>query len=45
LDHYLTKTPSRAASFERLRTTGLVNTVFHPRLSQIVGDWLEQKAG
>jgi hypothetical protein len=42
MDHYLTQTPTQAASFERARTHGEAD--FHPRLAQIVGDWLAAKA-
>jgi len=45
MDHYLTQVPSQAASFQRMHETGLENTVFHPKLNQIIGDWLEEKAG
>jgi hypothetical protein len=42
MDHYLTQTPTQAASFERAHTHGEAD--FHPRLAQIVGDWLAAKA-
>ena len=43
MDHYLTQTPSQAASFERTRAQGAA--AFHPRIAEIIGDWLEAKAG
>lgn len=45
MDHYLTQVASQAASFQRMHSTGLADTAYHPRLNQIVGDWLEAKAG
>jgi alpha/beta superfamily hydrolase len=43
MDHYLTQTADQAASLQRLHTQG--HAEFHPRLAQIVGDWLEGKSG
>jgi hypothetical protein len=42
MDHYLTQTPTQAASFARSHAHGEAD--FHPRLAQIVGDWLAAKA-
>jgi pimeloyl-ACP methyl ester carboxylesterase len=43
MDHYLVLAPSQAASRQRLNDGG--NGEFHPRLAQIIGDWLAAKAG
>jgi hypothetical protein len=42
MDHFLMQSPSQAAAFQRMQSGGQAQ--FHPKLGQIVVDWLKSKA-
>lgn len=42
MDHLLLQSPNQAAAFQRLQSGGQAQ--FHPKLGQIVGDWLNSKS-
>jgi uncharacterized protein len=42
MDHFLLQSPNQAAAFQRLQSGG--QAPFHPKLGQIVGDWLKSKS-
>lgn len=42
MDHFLLQSPNQPAAFQRMQSGG--PAPFHPKLAQIVGDWLISKA-
>jgi pimeloyl-ACP methyl ester carboxylesterase len=42
MDHFLLQTPNQATAFQRMQSGG--QAPFHPKLGQIVGDWLKSKS-